>query len=278
MKKRILKIISLCLALTLIGLICFFANSLVGNPISKLLATKTAKEYIALELDGTDYELSSVSYNFKDGGYLAHIKSPSGIDDSFTLHIKKTGKIYFNDYEIRVLQHSNTAYRLIFEYREVVDSVFTSSFFPYKIEMCYGDLEFQRSSYKPTCPDALKTTDLVNNKLYDVKKLGATNGELVLYVNDDDVSVEKAAEILLCAKNLAQTADISFYTVSFCLQHSPYDTVTYKRPEGRVYISSMLFSEIYEEDLTERIAEYINESKQNEYEYKFGIDTSTVTD
>ena len=44
MKKKILKIVAFVLALALIVGVCVFANSLVGNPVSKLLATKTAEK------------------------------------------------------------------------------------------------------------------------------------------------------------------------------------------------------------------------------------------
>ena len=46
MKKRILKIAALVLAVVLIIGVCLFANSLVGNPISKALAENTAEKYI----------------------------------------------------------------------------------------------------------------------------------------------------------------------------------------------------------------------------------------
>ena len=46
MKKKILKILALVLALALIAGICVFANSLVGNPVSKMLVTKTAEKYL----------------------------------------------------------------------------------------------------------------------------------------------------------------------------------------------------------------------------------------
>ena len=40
MKKKILKIAALVIAIALIIGICWFANGLVGNPISKSLATR----------------------------------------------------------------------------------------------------------------------------------------------------------------------------------------------------------------------------------------------
>ena len=46
MKKRILKISALCLAIVLIVGVCWFANGLVGNPISKTMARNAAEKYL----------------------------------------------------------------------------------------------------------------------------------------------------------------------------------------------------------------------------------------
>ena len=46
MKKRILKIAAFVFAIALIVGVCVFANALVGNPISKAMATNTAEKHI----------------------------------------------------------------------------------------------------------------------------------------------------------------------------------------------------------------------------------------
>ena len=46
MKKKVLKIIALVMAIALIVGVCIFANSLVGNPISKWVATNTAEKHL----------------------------------------------------------------------------------------------------------------------------------------------------------------------------------------------------------------------------------------
>ena len=45
MKKKVLKVLALILAIVLIIGIGLFANALVGNPVSKFLATKGAEEH-----------------------------------------------------------------------------------------------------------------------------------------------------------------------------------------------------------------------------------------
>ena len=46
MKKRIMKISALCLAIVLIIGVCWFANGLVGNPISKKMARNSAEKHL----------------------------------------------------------------------------------------------------------------------------------------------------------------------------------------------------------------------------------------
>ena len=87
MKKRILKISAFCLAIVLIFGVCWFANGLVGNPVSKMMAGSAAKKYLETNYPNTDYEVQEVSYSFKDGGYYAHVVTPSSMDGNFTLRI-----------------------------------------------------------------------------------------------------------------------------------------------------------------------------------------------
>ena len=55
MKKKVLKIIAFAIAIALILGICWVANGLNGNPISKMLAKKGANEYLEANFPDTDY-------------------------------------------------------------------------------------------------------------------------------------------------------------------------------------------------------------------------------
>ena len=69
MKKKVLKIFALVLAIILIIGIGLFANALVGNPVSKYLATKSAEEHLAKNYSDKDFVIEEVNYDFKTGGY-----------------------------------------------------------------------------------------------------------------------------------------------------------------------------------------------------------------
>ena len=265
MKKRILKIAAFCLAVALIIGVFSFANGLVGNPISKMLARNTAEKYLEANYGNTDYVIDSLSYNFKDGGYYAHIVSPSSMDSHFILRISMSGSLTYDDYSSRVENHGNAANRLYFEYREMVDSILKSYAFPYTLSMGYGSLEFDREVGEEEIDGALKRSDLVNDKFYNVSELGKTNGKLVLYIDDKTVTNEKAAEILLKTKELMDGAGISFYSIHFILRYPPYDeTKSYERPEGEISIRKILYTDIYEDGMVARVIQAV-EDTQNYY-------------
>ncbi|MBR2884243.1 MAG: hypothetical protein IKB93_05555, partial [Clostridia bacterium] len=79
MKKKVLKITAFVVALALIAGIAVFANALVGNPISKLLAQNAAERHIEENYADTDFYVERVSFSFKDTRYHAYIKSPSSV-------------------------------------------------------------------------------------------------------------------------------------------------------------------------------------------------------
>ena len=55
MKKKVLKIIALIIAIALIVTVCWFANALCGNPISKWLAQRAADTYLDEHYPDTDF-------------------------------------------------------------------------------------------------------------------------------------------------------------------------------------------------------------------------------
>ena len=264
MKKRILKIGAFVLAVVLICGVASFANSLVGNPISKMAARRVAEKYLALQYGDTDYAVDEIFYSFKIGGYYVHIVSPSSMDGNFTLTVTMLGKLTNDDYSSRVEGHRNIASRLFSEYRETVDRVFDSSAYPYTVSMGFGDLEFDRELGEEEVPGALDRSDLVNDRFYNVCELGATNGRLVLYIDSDTVTYEKAAEILLETKELMDGAGISFYSIHFALRYPPYDAEeSGKRPEGRIELQNFLYSDLYEDGMIERVIQCAEDTEED---------------
>ena len=255
MKKK-KKIVALILAALLIVGVGIFANGVVGNPVSKCLATNTAKSRLAEVYADKDYEIERVTFSFKDGGYHAFIKSPSSPDSEFSMSLTMGGKLRWDSYEDRVLSGENTAARINKEYRAATEAIFTSPAFPYYSHIEFGDIEFNSREWdvtEDTPAYALFTEDLVLDQVYDIRELGKTAGHLVLYIYDEDVSVEKAAEILLEVKHFMDAGGVFFHVIDLVLEY-PKPVDDSPRKEGRVETSEFLYDDIYEEGMVERVA------------------------
>ena len=258
MKNKGLRIIALILALVMIGGLCFVANALNGNPVSALLAKRTAKAYLEDTFPHTDYYVERIGYNFKDGNYYAHIRSESSIDTQFSLHITMLGQLRYDTYD-SVTDGFVTAQRLDMEYRDLADTILEAPDYPYKEEIGwgFGSLEI----YPPEAfihaeenevPDyAIDQSTLVIDKIYDIRELGRQAGRLTVYVDSDTVSVERAAEIMLDIKARFDAAGIPFKAMDFVLQYPRPDEGM--RPGGEVRVRDFPYESIYEDDLIERI-------------------------
>ena len=255
MKKRILKIAAFVFAIALIAGVCVFANALVGNPISKAMATNTAEKHIEENYADKDFEIERVTFSFKDGYYHAFIYSPSSIDSDFTILVDMWGKLRYDTYEDRVLSGGNTADRISRDYRAVVDKVLDSQAFPYNEHIGYGDFDFYPRVHleEYSVPDyALITEDLTLDAFYDVNELGAKHGKLTIYIDDDTVSYERLAEILLDIRRIFDDSGVKFYVID-CVLEYPKNEDSSKKQEGRVEVREFMYADIYEDGMVERV-------------------------
>ena len=258
MKKKWLKIGALIAALMIIGGLSMFANALVGNPVSKWLAARTAEKHLEEVYGDTDFEIEKVGFNFKDIDYYVHIKSPSSEDSSFSLRIDMWGNLFLDTYESRVLQGSNTQNRLYMEYRALVDEVLEAPDYPFTSYIAFGDLKVGFSAPDievgvPYWPESYVILDKVElDKKYDIRELAKTAGYLVIYVEDEVVSIERAAEVLLELKEVFDRRNVPFYAIDFVLEY-PRKEEGGTIKEGRVNVEGFLRSDIYEEGLVERV-------------------------
>ena len=258
MKKKTLKIIAAVTAFAILAGIAWFANAMVGNPISKLLAERAAEKHLEDTYAGTDYYIERIAYSFKDGNYHVFIKSHSSIDTSFSLTFTMLGKLRLDTFD-SVLDGFNTARRLEEEYRTLTDSVFENPAFPYTCHISYGTLEIypQEAFDDPNVDDipsyAINQSTLVLDKIYDIRDLGRQAGHLIIYVESDTVTVEKAAEIMLHIKAIFENAGIPFAAMDFTLWYPGPEEG--QRPDGEVSIADFPYDAIYKDGMTERVDE-----------------------
>lgn len=256
MKKKVLKIIAFIIAIALILGICWVANGLNGNPISKMLAKKAANEYLEANFPDTDYYIEELGFSFKFSNYYAHVRSVTSMDTQFTLHIDMLGNVYFDTYD-SVTGGFVTARRVEQEYRELTNQIFENPSFPYPSDIGYGTLEIypQEALDDPNVNDipnyALIQQDLILDQIYDIRELGRQAGHLIIYVESDTISFELAAQIMLDIRAEFEKANIPFRTMDFVLQLPLPEEGP--RPDEEVRVKDFRYEDIYEEGLADRI-------------------------
>lgn len=260
MKKKILKVLALVLAIVLIIGIGLFANSLVGNPVSKFLATKGAEEHLAKNYGDKDFVVEEVTYDFKTGGYYARITSPTSIDSHFSLSFDWMGKLVRDCYDDDVTSGWNTRRRINDEYKEIVDKVFANNQFPGFLDISDGLIQFtsDENVEDPSIPEyAIITETLKIDAVYDIKELGAKAGKLTVYIDDKTVTEEKLAEILLTIKTNFDNSGVTFYAIDCVLEEPKTEMEADGTPKEspRVEVMDFLYSDIYEDGLVERVRE-----------------------
>ena len=107
---------------------------------------------------------------------------------------------------------------------------------------------------------ALVTNELTPDAYYDANELGKKAGKLTVYIEDDNVSAEKMAEILLGIRKCFDESGLGFYAIDCVLE--PVDNFS---TDNRVEVMEFRYADIYEEGLVERVEEADKAAKDYYY-------------
>ena len=266
MKKHV-KIAIIILLIALAAGLLWFGSAMFGNPVSHALATRAAKAFLSDRFSDADYQMERITYSFKDGWYHAFMTSPTSIDGDFSVSFTMLGEYCYDTYD-SVLDGFNTAQRLNSEYRKLTDTILNDPALPYDNSQDYSIMFGRLEIYPREALDDPNVTDvpayaivqdnLELNKIYDIKELGEQAGHLILYVDNDAISVEEAARIILDFRYMFDDADIPFYAMDFVLRQPC--TEDGKSDHEEIRINNFLYQDIYEAGLIERIEIAIEET------------------
>lgn len=257
--KKSQKIAAVCVAVLLIVGLGFIANAFAGNPLSAALARRTAERYMEENHGGGDFVLGSVNYSFKDGGYYAFVTSPGSEDSHFILYLDMLGRLKWDTWE-DVTSGANTAGRLDEEYRALTAQVADSPEFPCTSEIAFGELVFGDREWGRGDPYGLEQSSLKLDGDYDVAALGAEAGRFVLYADDEEVSVERAAELLLEVRRVMEESGVPFRSVDFVLRCPRVEAGGPRTGEESIHVLNFPWEEIREEGMKERVQAAYEES------------------
>lgn len=244
--SKVLRIIALFIAIAMTAWLILFAFSLNGNPVSYFLVKRNSRIYVSENYPG--YEAATPAYSFKDGTYFVEVTKPNSEDCHFMVKYGLGGNVEWDNYDSAITQGHNTAARLNMRYRELVNTVLESPSYPFKTDIGFGDLIFRDDE---THDFALDTATLIPDGIYDLNALAAEYGALTIYVKTEDVSPEKAAEILREIDDLMTQGGVTFKAIDLHLGNGD----EYIAPEN------VHREEISESDLAEIVIQ-----KHNAYE------------
>lgn len=254
--KKYIKLFFRILLVAILLVVAYFYIAFFGNPVSKILCKNSAEKYVAENYP--DCHIENVAYNFKDGNYFANIQKEGSVDTNFFVYTDWLGNIGYDSYESYVTSGHNTANRMMMEYRDLLRDTIKQEDVDYTLDIFYGDIlneyygkEFyngdsEKGAYMPV-------EEIVLDKQYDYTDISYKYGYVCLYAEDEDVSLSRAAEILLDVKSRLDSQNIGFYCIDFVLSLPRKEDGTPNDDETRINIDYFLWGDIYADGLEERI-------------------------
>lgn len=247
MKYRDKIILVILLLLVLIPIVL-----LLGNPISYALIYFRGNGYLKDTYPELDLKISEIRYDFKNASYDTIAASPTSQDTHFRLYTDGLGNISGDQYHY-VTSGINTAERLGRAYRALADSVLDAGDFPWARNIAFGELTFRGMKESGSqLPDyGLDMTGLELDGEYDIRALGADHGRLTVYLHDDTVTMERAAELLLELKAWLDAAGLPFRGIQLTLWQPLNDQG--QNVGKQIHLAEMLYEDIHEDGLYDRL-------------------------
>lgn len=257
MGKKIGKAIILFLAAAFLAGALWLGNGFFGNPVSAVLARRGLNRYVKETYGHMDLRTERFGYNFKTVGYFAYLTSETSRDTAFYIYMDMLGHVIHDSFDTWVTGKQNTEQRVQEQYRELVGCILDAADFPYESDIKGGELEFQQDWEWGDDRDhsyAIPREELVPDKEYsrqEILDFGRRAGTLTIYVMENTVTPERAAEIMLDIKGMFDEAEVPFYRMDFVLRYpKPEDGSPWPDEDVR---AELIYEDIRAEGLTERI-------------------------
>lgn len=255
-KTKIIISVLIVLSIALVPVMFFF-----GNPLSYLLIPLRGNAYLADNYPDLNVKIEDVSYDPRLG-WSAMAISPTSRDTWFPVFIDGWGNVEGDAYSL-VESGSTTADRIAQGYQELAEPVLEKV--PLSVSLSFADLTFKggQEYYSVPGPDGemvhysmekdygLDISTLELDAEYDAAALGAKHGRINIYVHDEEVTVERAAEVLLELKAYFDEAGLPFWGMhlNLCEPRNENGQMVGKQ----ISLYDFLYEDIYEEGLVERV-------------------------
>lgn len=200
------KIVAGIIGFALVVLLLLIVNSMIGNPVSKILAKNAAKQYVEENYNDLNLELNAPHYNIKFNRYGILAKSKTSEDTVFRIYTDSLGNIIEDDYKYEVANCFTTSRRLSSELDEKAKKIIGEKL----------DYDFDILSIRFT-GDGKADEDLTKLQLDMELNINNPPIPLEVYVSafTKDVTWNKIAEVTLALKKVLeeQNIPISQYSI-----------------------------------------------------------------
>lgn len=222
-----------------------------GHPLCYGLVALRSRVYLWENYPQMDVGIDKIIYDFKHGGYSVYYSSPTSIDTHFRLGCDGWGNVYLDGADYI---DSNTIGRINGYYRDAYDAAIESAEFSFEIYINYCNITHQYGNEVSSINKDFGITGLEVQKLvfdgeYDFHEFAAKYGRITFYAHDPEVTVERAAEILMELKAYLDAQDIPFRAIEFNLKSA-------SASEEYVHLVDIYYEEICQEGLVDRVTEY----------------------
>ena len=264
--KKFAKILCRISIIVATALVLYIAFAFFGNPMSYLIAKKNASNFMEENFGDSHFKISHVNHDFKTGSYYAYVDSPTSQDSYFTIYFNEWGRYRYDSYE-DVTNKYTTFYRLNNQYWDFVRKNAADRNSRFDISIYFGDIKaagvYEIYTYIDENGEIVEYTldkeyglvisTLELDKEYDIYQIGRNCGCITLYIHDPEVTVERAAELLLEVKDYLDASNVPFYAIDFNL-------CAPRNEEGQligdqITLFEFLYSDIYEDGLVDRVQE-----------------------
>lgn len=242
MKNKALRILAGLAGIILIIFVLILTMSFTGNPISKVLATRSADKYIEDKYSELGFIKEESYYDFKLASYGVKYYKENSKDIHFSIESDYLGRINYDGYEEAVLSKWNTRMRLNDELNDHVEKLLRDNL----------NYDYNMINVDNLGDDDENLSALEIDMVFDFQDL-PLNKYLSIYIYEEERSWGKVEEIILEVDDLMEENNLDISRYSIILEEARDDGSHMGESLGvfefpKVYIDS--------EDLLEKLKEY----------------------
>lgn len=244
--KRAIKIFAGIGGVVLIIILVVLTMSFTGNPISKVLATRSADAYIDEKYPDLELMREETYYEFKRGNYIVEYRQVDSKDIHFGIGTDHFGRITDDGYEEEVRSKWNTRERLNDELNDYVNKILRDHL-DYDFDMILADTFGDEENEE-------RVSELEIDMIFDLENI-PLDQYLSIYIYEEDRSLEKLSEVLLEVDALMEANNLNISKYSMVLVEPMDDETSFDDTLG---VQDFPKEDLDAEDLIQRLEEEHN--------------------